>query len=102
MRGNAPFLLISFGTFRSGLFAFLERQTSSSSEESEQSLRSSIDRGVLGCVWCEEAERSILMEPCMHIALCTECNDYLLASKGSARTCPICRCKVVTTKRVFI
>ncbi len=81
---------------RSGLFSFLHE---SSSEES--SLRSSSDSSVLGCVCCQEAERCVLMEPCMHVALCVDCNDSFATKKG-ARSCPICHCKVESTKRVFI
>jgi hypothetical protein len=51
----------------------------------------------LKCVICTDKERGAAFIPCGHVVCCTKCS--LLAVGGP---CPICRCDVVASMRVFV
>ncbi len=56
--------------------------------------------GAPRCCLCFENRPSVLLEPCGHLVLCSACaRRYLVANKKT--DCPICRGRVLGTKRTF-
>lgn len=53
----------------------------------------------LNCVICQEREKCILILPCKHMCLCSECKDELYRFHSR---CPICRSYVHRTMKVFV
>lgn len=51
------------------------------------------------CVICQEREKCILILPCKHMCLCSECKDQLYRYHSR---CPICRSYVHRTMKVFV
>ncbi|KAK9732164.1 hypothetical protein QE152_g13042 [Popillia japonica] len=51
------------------------------------------------CVICQEREKCILILPCKHMCLCSECKDELYRFHSR---CPICRSYVHRTMKVFV
>jgi len=50
----------------------------------------------LQCVICKERAKEILQEPCNHICVCEAC------SKKMQETCPICRQKIVSKRKIYL
>ena len=50
------------------------------------------DDDELMCVVCMERERTVFLQPCGHVILCSRCCDEVLAKSS---LCPICRTQVV-------
>lgn len=57
------------------------------------------------CVVCEDKPSNVVMIPCKHLKICTECNLKLLADSNSKGlyhyNCPYCRTTVEDTMEVF-
>lgn len=51
------------------------------------------------CVICQEREKCILILPCKHLCLCSECT---LRLRNYNRHCPICRTRVQKTMKIFV
>lgn len=51
------------------------------------------------CVVCQDREKCILILPCKHLCLCSECNSLL---RNYNRQCPICRRRVQKTMKIFV
>jgi len=49
------------------------------------------------CVVCLEKQRSLVCTPCCHLCIC----NAVKCSQGIRNTCPICRSKVVSFKKVY-
>jgi hypothetical protein len=44
------------------------------------------------CVVCMEREKSVVLMPCLHLCICQECTDQLIAHSGRKKAmCPVCR-----------
>jgi len=50
----------------------------------------------LNCVVCFQEEKSILLEPCMHICVCAHCSERI------TDRCPLCVARVVRKRRIFL
>ena len=48
------------------------------------------------CLACVDNRRDCVLLPCAHLALCNDCVASL-----AVRSCPICRCDIESTLRVF-
>jgi hypothetical protein len=48
------------------------------------------------CVICMDSKKNYLIEPCMHLCICSNCVDKVKDS------CPVCRGKVTKKTRIFI
>ena len=44
------------------------------------------------CVICMEKLCNITIFPCLHMALCDDCAEYI---RNNSMSCPICRCKII-------
>lgn len=51
------------------------------------------------CVICQERYKCILILPCKHVCICSECNLLL---RGYNRQCPMCRSNINKTMKVFV
>lgn len=51
------------------------------------------------CIICQERLKCILLLPCRHVCLCTECNIRLQLYD---KNCPICRNYIEDTMRIFV
>ncbi|CAH0547741.1 unnamed protein product [Brassicogethes aeneus] len=51
------------------------------------------------CVICQERQKCILILPCRHVCLCSECNSQLQMYNN---TCPMCRKDIERTMKVFV
>lgn len=51
------------------------------------------------CVICQDRDKCILLLPCKHLCLCSECNSRL---RNYNRQCPICRSRVQKTMKIFV
>lgn len=51
------------------------------------------------CVVCVEKEKAVMLRPCNHVCLCTECSKNIRLLRGM---CPICRENITKTERVYI
>ena len=48
---------------------------------------------------CMERPKEALLQPCCHVACCTECSNYM---KDHNQPCPVCRKKIDSVIRVFV
>lgn len=53
------------------------------------------------CAVCQDAEKSVMLEPCRHICVCADCAESLLKQGRTKRNCPLCREYIRGTLRVF-
>lgn len=51
------------------------------------------------CVVCQDRYKCVLILPCKHLCVCNECNTRLRSTRSP---CPICRCEVRKTMKVFV
>lgn len=51
------------------------------------------------CVICQDREKCIMILPCKHLCICTECKVSL---QGHGNSCPICRNNVRQTIKVYL
>lgn len=51
------------------------------------------------CVVCQDRSRSVVLMPCRHLCLCTQCCSAILAS---TRLCPVCRQEINASTEVFV
>ncbi|XP_073822186.1 uncharacterized protein [Musca autumnalis] len=56
---------------------------------------------VLNCIVCLERTRNILLLPCKHICLCSNCADRIMDERG-IKFCPLCRQDINQTLEIFI
>lgn len=49
------------------------------------------------CIVCQENIKCILMQPCMHVCVCTKCSNGHLFSN-----CPICRESVDSLMKIYV
>jgi hypothetical protein len=57
------------------------------------------------CVICLVADRSCLLQPCNHLALCSDCAQAAQANAvadGRSWHCPVCRVQVGNAVRIFV
>ena len=54
------------------------------------------------CVVCQDARKCILLLPCRHICLCTECFDTIKGMPRRYRNCPLCRKKIADSMKVYL
>ena len=50
----------------------------------------------MSCSICYDSEITLLLEPCNHICICELCYNSLIKKE-----CPICKSRILTTKKVF-
>jgi hypothetical protein len=50
----------------------------------------------MSCSICYDLEITLLLEPCNHICICELCYNSLIKKE-----CPICKSRILTTKKVF-
>lgn len=53
----------------------------------------------LDCVICQERTKCILLLPCRHVCMCSECSDMFQLYDNA---CPICRNHIEETMRIFV
>lgn len=51
------------------------------------------------CIVCQDRFKCVLILPCKHLCVCSECNVRL---RNESRPCPICRTVVKKTMKVFV
>lgn len=51
------------------------------------------------CIICQERIKCILVLPCRHVCMCTECHSRLQLYNN---TCPICRNDIESTMKIFV
>ncbi|XP_018323118.1 uncharacterized protein LOC108735599 [Agrilus planipennis] len=61
---------------------------------------SSLELRSLKCSVCLDHPRNIVLLPCRHVCLCSNCDSQI--SQSRVRVCPICRTKVGSSMKVFI
>ena len=54
------------------------------------------------CVVCTDAVKSVLVMPCKHVCLCTECALTIAGLPNVRRLCPLCRTPITEVIDVFI
>ena len=64
-------------------------------EKTVTGLTSSTDHNKLECTVCMDAERSILLLPCRHLALCETCSN-------KCSKCPICRTTIASKIKAIV
>lgn len=80
-----------------GRFPQVRRSLSSPEVRNKNNLnRSNDDRY---CIICQERSKCILLLPCRHVCMCSECNTRLQLYDNS---CPICRNHIEETMRIFV
>ncbi|XP_067948906.1 uncharacterized protein [Watersipora subatra] len=52
------------------------------------------------CVICHHLSRNILLMPCKHVCLCTDCVQEVL--RRTPATCPLCRARIIQVVDVFL
>ena len=53
------------------------------------------------CVICQVNTRNILFQPCKHLCICNECDQFMKTSSSlSASQCPICRCEIQESEKL--
>jgi hypothetical protein len=75
-------------------------------EELEEEERNTDDERVRGtdddenlCIVCEESRRRVVLVPCNHMCLCTDCaSEHLLKTLNE---CPMCRAKIEDSMKIF-
>lgn len=84
---------VQSGLHRTRILSGIVRLREQTSSEAGSELKvDSVDEAAL-CVVCLSAKKSVLLEPCAHICMCSNCaNDIRLNNK-----CPVCR--IIITKR---
>lgn len=78
-------------------FPEVRRSLSTPVSQNKDSLNRSNDERC--CVICQERLKCILLLPCRHVCMCSECNTRLQLYDNS---CPICRNDIDDTMRVFV
>ena len=54
------------------------------------------------CVICHDNSKSVLLLPCRHLCLCTECTHQLLKLTFRRRVCPLCRSYIQNWIEVYV
>ena len=49
------------------------------------------------CVICCEVAKNVIFKPCLHMAICSLCNDRL-----KERKCPICKREVIDIVTIYV
>ncbi|XP_005182801.1 uncharacterized protein LOC101897854 [Musca domestica] len=55
----------------------------------------------INCIVCMERAKNILLLPCKHICLCSNCAEHIMAERET-KFCPLCRQDIIDTLEVFI
>lgn len=51
------------------------------------------------CIVCKEGLKEVMLLPCRHVCLCSDCRPYIVRNH---KLCPLCRTYIQTTMKVYI
>lgn len=74
-------------------------QTRTRMKEDQQKTNQSVATEQLICVVCQENQRCILILPCRHVCLCSDCSNQMQFYNN---ICPICRQEIEQTMKIFV
>lgn len=86
----------NFNNNRTRRFPQVRRSLSSPVPQNKNLNQSNDDRC---CVICQERLKCILLLPCRHVCMCSECNERFQLYDNA---CPICRNHIEDTMRIFV
>ncbi|KAG8234159.1 hypothetical protein J437_LFUL014949 [Ladona fulva] len=70
---------------------------SSNVKELQRTLEAELEERL--CSVCRERRKSVIVLPCRHLCMCDECVSVVAQI---SRMCPLCRCPIVNTLKVYV